>query len=59
MARDRRNTRFFWIMIVVLLIVAYYGAVMGGTVDHCGPQTPEKWSWIPPPHWICGQGSIH
>ncbi len=54
MVRDRRNTRFFWLMLVMLLVVIYYGAVAGSTVDNCGPGTPEKWDWVPPPHWQCG-----
>jgi hypothetical protein len=59
LARDRRNTRFFWIMFLLLAIAAYYVIVMTTTIDNCGPQTPQRWSWVPPPHWICGEGSLH
>jgi hypothetical protein len=57
--RNRRNTRFFWVMIVVLVVALYYAAVAGATVDRCGPGAREKWDWVPPPHWQCGIGSPH
>jgi len=52
MARNQRNTRTFWLFLVVLVAVFAYGAYAAGTVDRCGPGHPEKWVWAPP-HWHC------
>jgi hypothetical protein len=51
--RDKRNTQFFWILLVILAVVVYYGGVWAGTSDKCGSTVAEKWVWTPPPHWEC------
>ncbi len=52
MARDSRNTRFFVIMLVGLLIVMYVGLMFVSSGDKCG-KGAKHWEWIPPT-WVCG-----
>jgi len=52
MSRDRRNTRTFWLFLIVLIVVFSYGAYAAGTADKCGASKPQKWVWMPP-HWQC------
>lgn len=52
MSMNRRNTIWFWVFLVVLALVSYYGIVAVSTVDHCGRDAPKTWNWIPP-RWEC------
>jgi hypothetical protein len=48
-----RNTRFFWVMLAVLLVALYIGIRFVSTVDSCGEGSPNKrWNWAPP-GWVC------
>jgi hypothetical protein len=52
MSRDRSNNRFFVIMVIAVVVALYYGSVMAVTSNRCNGG-PEKWIWVPPPHWQC------
>ena len=55
MTRNRRNTRFFWFMLVLLGVVIYVGIMFATTVDSCGKYGAKHWQ-IVPPRWVCGPG---
>lgn len=52
MVRHRRSTRWFWFLLVVLVVGLYYGIVAASTIDHCGRDAPRYWNWVPP-RWEC------
>ncbi len=51
MALNSRNTRFFWVMLLLLFAALYLGIMFVSTVDRCG-QGPKQWQWAPP-RWVC------
>jgi len=51
MALNSRNTRFFWMMLLLLGIALYLAVMFVSTVDDCG-QGPKKWQWVPA-GWVC------
>ncbi len=53
MSKDRRTTRFFWFMLVLLRISIYSGAMFVKTVDRCGKYGTRHWQYLPP-QWVCG-----
>jgi hypothetical protein len=52
MSRNARNTRFFWLMLVLLLVAAYVGIMAATTADDCGRGQETKWQYFPP-RWVC------
>ena len=51
MSRTRRSNQMFIVLLVVLALVFWYGAVFAGTKANC--TGPQVWVWTPPPHWRC------
>jgi hypothetical protein len=51
MARNARNTRFFWMMLLLLFVAIYVSLMFVSTVDKCG-KGPKVWQWAPP-KWVC------
>jgi len=50
-SRTRRSNQMFIVLLVVLALVFWYGAVFAGTKANC--TGPQVWVWTPPPHWRC------
>lgn len=53
MSKNRRNTRFFWFMLVLLGIAIYSGVMFVKTIDSCGTYGTKHWEYLPP-SWVCG-----
>lgn len=54
MSRNSRNTVWFWLLLVLLLVGGYSGIVAASTHDKaCGSRYAAKhWEFFPP-HWEC------
>jgi hypothetical protein len=52
MALNSRNTRFFWVMLLLLVVAMYVGVMFVSTADKCSAGHPQKWQWVPP-RWVC------
>ena len=52
MALNTRNSRFFWVMLVLLLVAMYVGLMFVSTGDNCGGDSNKHWQWAPP-EWVC------
>jgi len=52
MTRNRRNTRFFWFMLILLGLFIYVGLMWATTADNCGRNAKKYWQYAPP-QWVC------
>jgi hypothetical protein len=52
MALNSRNSRFFWVMLVLLLVAMYIGLMFVSTGTKCGGDSNKHWQWTPP-EWVC------
>ena len=52
MSRNSRNTRFFGMMVALLILAVYVGIMYATTYDRCGKQGAKKWEYLPP-QWVC------
>jgi hypothetical protein len=50
--RNRRNSRTFWLLLAVFLLVAAYGIRAVSTAEDCGDRE-KKWVWTEA-KWECG-----
>jgi len=52
MSKDRRNTRFFWLMLILLCGFIYVAIMWATTADSCGLHAATYWQYAPP-RWVC------
>jgi len=53
-SRSRNQNQVFVILLVLLAVALWYGAVFAGTAGQCA--NGGTWVWTPPPHWRCLSG---